>query len=144
MATIKIIGASTKEVIEGGTYRESGSTGLSDNGLVELTPTITDDINLAVAGAYTVTYTLAQNLSGGDDEVAVETTAARAVVVIAAVGTVDTTFDLGDASRSGAETSGTRYDTIVDDARSGINAGNESSAYFSELALDPYEVANSK
>lgn len=146
MATVTIKGALTKEVIENGTYRETGATALADDGITDVSGAIviTDDIVIGTAGAYTVTYTLPQNLSGDEFEVAVETVETRAVNVIAAVGNVDTTFDLGDENRRGDSTSGTAYDALVDAANAGTPPAGNSSAYFSELALDPYEVKHSK
>lgn len=100
-------------------------------------------------GTYTLTYTLADGVaapSGGDITGGpyVET---RTVNVNAISAILDTAFDIGNESRAGADTEGTAYDTLVDAAIAKTATTVElskSSAFHSEGALDPYEVANSK
>ena len=130
-------GAASKEVAENGTYREYGSTATGDNGDIVYSNDW-DQANTATPGTYTITY------SAIDDTAVANTAVTREIVVVANVGNIDTTFDLGDVSRTGSETTGTKYDDLVDAARTGTAPSQVSSAYFSGLALDPYEVANSK
>lgn len=145
MAIVTVKGAQTKEVILDGTYREYGASAVADDELTDVTPAlvITGIVNTATAGEYTITYTLPANVSGDEYEVAVETVETRTVTVVAAAGNIDTTFDLGDEV-NGESTAGTKYDNIVDSSRVGTIPPETSSAYFSEGALDPYEVKHSR
>ncbi|MCD6435954.1 MAG: hypothetical protein J7L15_06155 [Clostridiales bacterium] len=140
-----IVGASDKEVIENGIYREYGSTAESD---VEGNY-VTTEANLVIDTGIeqietVITYTATEYDSEDVLTGETDTSAWRTVSVIGAAGNADTTFDLGDELISGRSVSGTKYDSIVDAARSGTAPGAESSAYFSQMALDPYEVKYSK
>lgn len=142
-ATITIKGAASKEVIQDGIYRETGATALQVDGITDATAdiVITDDIVLGTPGAYTVTYTLPEASTG---EIAGDIVETRSVTVVAKVAPIDTTFDLGDENKKGGDTSGTKYDNLVDAAIAGTPPAEASSAYFSDTALDPYEVQHSK
>ena len=145
MATIKLRGGSVKEIIQDSTYKDGGFKALSDTKAnVSSAVIITDDINPAVPGDYTVTYTLPVNVSGDKFEVQVEVVETRTITVVAPEGTIDTTFDLGDESRTGVDTSGTTYDQVVDAASAGTEVSPTQAALFDEGALDPYEVKHSK
>ena len=145
-ATIKIIGALSKETIVDGSYRESGATALQVDGTTDATGdiVITDDINLAVAGSYTITYTLPEASTG---EVAGNIVETRSLEVIAPVGVIDTTFDLGDETRRGEDISGSGFDKMLDAVDNDPVTNPlpaQASAYFSETAMDPYERKHSK
>ncbi len=149
MASIVLIGSAEKEIITNGKYKETGATALADNGITDVTSSllITDDIVTGVEGTYTVTYTLPANITGGDDEVAVETVETRTVLVADAEGVIDTTFDLGDEDRKGRDIAGTKFDILLDAVDNDPEANPlppEASAYFSETAMDPYERQHSK
>lgn len=51
-------------------------------------------------------------------------------------------FKDGAVLRDGTDTTGTEYEAIVTDANLGTIPSETASAYFSETALDPYEIAN--
>lgn len=140
----KLIGGASKEVIQGGKYKESGSKGTTDlvGGTVQSTNT--GPVNTAIPGVTVITYTLTEYDSLGVATGVVDSTVTRTVTVLAPAGEVDTTFDLGDEDRKGNDTSGTTFDAIVDAARAGTAPSHTSAAYFSETALDPYEVKHSK
>ncbi len=149
MATITLKGAAEKEIILNGKYRETGATALADDGLTDVSSAIviTDDIDAGTIGTYEVTYTLPANVTGDEFEVAVETTETRELIVISPEGVIDTTFDLGDVSRTGEDISGSTFDKILDAVDNDPEANpvpESASAHFSETALDPYERQHSK
>ena len=51
------------------------------------------------------------------------------------------TFIDGETLADGTDVAGSEYNTIVTAAIAGTVPAQTASAYFSELALDPYEVA---
>lgn len=130
-------GVISTEVELGGTY-----TVLSQSGTAEVaySDSITGDgaVDSSEFGTFEVLYT-------AQDDGAEDVTVTETVTIIAEVGSnVDTNFDLGIEDRDTSDTSGTAYDALVDEAILGNSPAANSSAYFSELALDPYEVKHSK
>ncbi len=153
MAIITLNGAAELEIIIDGQYKESGVIAIADDGITDVSSDVetTTDLDLGTAGAYTVTYTLPANITGDEFEVALEVVETRTVNVIAKdlvapMGNVDTTFDLGDEDRTGTDTSGTYYDVISDDQRGrrDHSAPDNIAAHFDEGSLDPYEVKHSR
>ena len=137
-ATVTIIGGTPKDVIENKVYKESGAKAKDTNGKnVSNKIVITGAVDTSTIGSYTVTYTLpAADAGEGSDVVST-----RTVQVIAAVGTKDTNFEIGNESKRYQDTSGTKYDQVID---SGLAPDANMSALFSETAFDPYEVQHAK
>jgi len=127
MALITIKGAINKEVVQNKKYRETGASALADDGVTDVTSSIeiTSDLDISTPGIYAVIYTLPQNLSE-DSEVLQETIAVRTIEVIP-TDVFDETFKLDIE---------TPKPKVVEKSE----ILETSSAYFSELSLDPYEV----
>lgn len=116
---------------------DDGSTSVAVNGPV---PT-TIDVDTVGIGSYNITYTIPQNISGGSDEVAVETTADYTLTVQAAPTApsgIDEFID-GTTDRFGVDTAG---NPMYKDAVTNPPADEIQSSIFDENAMDPYELAN--
>ncbi len=142
MAGLILNGAEDQEIILDGSYIELGASATDVDGTeTTIQPNVAlDTSDLNSGSPHVLVYDFTDT-----DTTAYQVT--RDVTVIAPVGVVDTTFDLGDENRAGDNISGSAFDTALDLNASDAEANPlpaSSSAWFSETAMDPYEVASSK
>ena len=120
----------------GGSFVELSQT--ADGVKVVYTVTGGSAVDTATPGDYEVTYT-ATDTDDSSTSGMIQT-----ITVLESTTNIDTKFDMGNEDRRGDDIVGTNYDSIVDNAIAGVIPNDCASAYFSELALDPYEVKHSK
>lgn len=125
------------EVVLGGSYANLSEDVLTSDDTNPVVNITGDTVDTDTFGTYTVTYTATDDAGDGD-------TVFTEIVTITADGNVDTNFDAGNETRSGADISGSVYDAVVDAAIGGSTPSTKYSAYFDEGALDPYEVKHSQ
>ncbi len=125
----------TSELAYGGTYTVLEQSATGDDGVIVYTVTEDDLVDTINPGLYEVYYTATD-----DGGVPGSNTITNHITVLAPTGVVDTPFDLGLVGRDGRDLSGTTYHSSVAGVISGTPAKPAQSAYFSETALDPYEV----
>jgi len=115
----------------GANYSVLNQTAVGDNGSAVLTVSGDSSVDTNTAGNYSVIY------SAIDDDLVTHDVTEN---VIVAVQSSTDSFNDGSQDRYGNDTSGTVYQTLVQQAQAGNPPSAQSSALFDENALDPYEI----
>ena len=136
---ITLLGTTPIDILEDAIYTDAGATATQTDGDLTGDIVTVNPVDTNIVGAYSVTY----NVIGTGTDVGVHADEVVRVVNVVAKSTSEN-FNSGTALRDGTDVDGSVYHSTVQNALSGSETSATKSAYFSELALDPYETANSK